>query len=136
MMRFIVPAVIGVCSGTAIGVAVMAIYSVFDFVSVLNVESSDIGFEDRFEWMVIAGSLFSTVFHLFGLSIAFPGWVLAIAGVFFGIFVGLLAASLTDVLGFIPVLISKRNGAISLAAVIIAMGLGRMVGSIYFFLYR
>jgi stage V sporulation protein AB len=84
-------ALVGIAGGLAIGTAVMAIYSVFDFVSALNVFSNDSRFPERFEWMVMAGAMLSTAAHLFGLSAPAPKALLPVAGLGFGAFVGLLA---------------------------------------------
>jgi len=60
-----------------------------------------------------------------------------IVGLFCGVFIGLLAAALTEVLNVLPVL-AKRLGMRSyLFGLLLAMILGKMTGSLFdFFIYQ
>jgi stage V sporulation protein AB len=126
--------ILGISGGAAVGTAVLAIYAVFDFVSMLREYCSYEHFDHRLEFFVLSGALFSTVFYHFKFKVPVPILFLPLIGLFFGGFIGLLVASMSDVIGLIPLLSSKRKERISIPIMIFFMAIGRSVGSLYFFL--
>jgi len=134
--RYCFLCILGLSAGVAIGTAVLAVYAIFDFVSALRMYSTDLHFDSRLESAVLAGATFAAVFYLFKMTFEIPFLLLCAIGLAFGIFIGLLTASLSDVIGFIPIVRSKTHSRVSISLLVFFMAFGRSIGSLYFFLFR
>lgn len=126
---------IGLSGGLIVGSGLVALLTVLSLiprlVQITKCESHLI----YFQWAVVFGAFASTLFTSFcpPLYLA-PGW-LAVPGLFMGLFVGLLAAALTEVLNVIPILAKRIYVYEYLHLFILALALGKITGSLFYWMY-
>ncbi|WLR43801.1 stage V sporulation protein AB [Bacillus carboniphilus] len=126
---------IGFSGGFAVGGGFVAFLTVLGVIPRLTQLSKTQRYIRYYEWAVIIGAVVAGWLSLtnprFSLS---PVWLIPI-GLLDGIFIGMLAAALTEVLNVLPVL-SKRIGASeSLISLLTAIVLGKVLGSLFHWLW-
>lgn len=127
----IVEVIIGLASGLAVGSGFVAFLMVLGIIPRLIQLSRSMHLIHLYGPCVIAGSLFGVY-----MSFASINWdqsliILVIWGTFHGIFNGMLAAALTEVLNVFPIL-SKRIGVDKqLLWLLMAIVFGKITGSIF-----
>ena len=91
-----------------------------------------------YETLIILGGILGNLLDLYEFLIPvgeFPGHVLLlIFGVAAGVFVGCLVMSLAETLNALPVLARRIHLAVGLQYIILAVALGQLVGSLWYFL--
>lgn len=130
----IVLAFIGLSSGSIVAAGIFA------FLAIIGVYPRVIGKTDTkmhillYETMIILGGTLGNVSDLYEIPIMFGGsLVLSIFGLAVGIFVGCLVMSLAETLKAYPILIRRVHLAVGIQYMILALGLGKMVGSLIYF---
>lgn len=126
--------------GLTSGVAIAA--GTFAFIMIIGVVPRLVGKCHRaagtmlFENAIIAGATLGCVWSLFA-NLAIPfGWVtLVLFGLSAGIFVGCLALALAEILDTYPILFRRFHIKRGMFWVILAVALGKMGGSFYYFLF-
>ena len=83
-----------------------------------------------YEYSIGLGVLFFTWLDFRSLSLSMPGGFTLIVGLFMGVFVGLLAAALTEVVNVIPIMARRLNLEGYMVYFLLAMALGKVAGSI------
>jgi stage V sporulation protein AB len=85
-----------------------------------------------FETAVICGSLFWTFTDFMDWKFTLPsGALLSVAGLFDGMFIGMLAAALTEVMNVLPIMAKRMNLSDYMIALVMAMVLGKTLGSLF-----
>lgn len=134
MMMQLLLALIGLSGGVIVGGGIVALITVLDliprFVQITKTEKYLL----HYQWSVILGVLAFMVFDFFSPPLYLPSIVLSFIGIFMGIFVGFLAAALTEVLNVIPILAKRIQVDEYLQAFIMALALGKIVGSLFHWL--
>ncbi|NBI30411.1 stage V sporulation protein AB [Chengkuizengella marina] len=122
---------IGVSGGLAVGSGLVAFLTVLDVVPRLTQLTKSNKFLYLYESAVVIGAVFWTFtdfykwnFHLFPLSSI-------IFGLFAGVFIGMIAAGLTEVLNVLPILAQRMNMSKYIIALLMAMVLGKIIGSLF-----
>jgi stage V sporulation protein AB len=88
-----------------------------------------------YEWAVVTGALSGTFISLNDFTLHTAAIILIPIGAASGIFIGLMAAALTEVLNVFPIL-AKRIGIESqIITLIMAIVLGKIAGSLFHWLY-
>ncbi|QQE72835.1 stage V sporulation protein AB [Brevibacillus composti] len=122
--------VIGLGGGLAVGSGFVAFITVLDIIPRLTQLTNAHRFIRSFEWALVSGALLFTLADFFQWSAGMPRFAASVFGLFAGIFVGTLAAGLTEALNVFPIL-AKRLGMDSrLILLLMAMVLGKIVGSL------
>ncbi len=83
---------------------------------------------------IVGGTVFWSWIALNYYVIQFPSWITAIWGLFAGLFVGMLAAALTEVLNVLPILAKRLQMAEKMVWFLMAMVLGKVLGSLFHWL--
>ena len=127
-------AVIGLSAGMVVAAGL------FSFISELGVVSD---FADRthtgehillYENSVALGGILGNILDIYEFPIGFGGnLVLGAMGLSVGIFVGCLVMSLAETLKTLPVISRRIHLSVGLQYVILAIGLGKMLGSLLYF---
>lgn len=127
--------IIGFAGGIAVGGGLVAFISVLGIVPRLTQVTKTKKFIQYYQWSIILGAVCSSwlslrenvlELHIF--------WVIPI-GLAAGIFVGMLAAALTEVLNVLPIL-SKRIGVVDrIIYLLMAIVFGKVFGSLFHWLY-
>jgi stage V sporulation protein AB len=122
---------IGLSGGIAVGSGIVAFLIVLDIIPRLTQLTRSWYQLHAYESAVIAGSLIFTWvdfldirLHLFPLGAAF-------IGLFAGCFIGMLAGALTEVINVLPILAKRVGMGSYMIWMLMAMILGKVVGSLF-----
>ncbi|MCM3747345.1 stage V sporulation protein AB [Paenibacillus pasadenensis] len=125
-------ALLGLAGGVAVGSGMVALLIVFDLIPRLAQLSRAFRLSAVFESAVVGGSLFWTWADFFEWKLSLPPQLaLPLPGLLCGIFIGMLAAALTEVMNVLPILAKRLRLTAYLGALVMAMVLGKTVGSLF-----
>ncbi|KAA9007418.1 stage V sporulation protein AB [Paenibacillus spiritus] len=128
---------LGLAGGIAVGGGVIALFVVLDIVPRLAQLTTSYDKVHWYEGSMVAGSLIGTVFDFWNGKL--PGGPALELGVGWldGVFVGMLAAALTEVLNVLPILAKRLRMTAYLFGLLMAMVAGKVAGSLFdWFVYR
>ncbi|QAY66213.1 stage V sporulation protein AB [Paenibacillus protaetiae] len=129
-------AILGLSGGLAVGSGTVALLIVFDLIPRLAQLASAYKSSLWFETAVICGSLYWTLADFFGWRTMLPGqWTLVLPGLFDGLFVGMLAAALTEVMNVLPILAKRLHLQKYTVGLVMAMVIGKTAGSLFDWLW-
>ncbi len=123
--------------GISFGMAVAA--GLFSFIIGLGIISD---FADRthtgkhillYEDSVALGGIVGGIYSIYWGSAPGLGWLVPLFGLFSGIFAGCWAMALAEILNVFPIFMRRTKTVRYISAFIIAMALGRGVGSLIYF---
>ncbi|WP_124727274.1 stage V sporulation protein AB [Staphylospora marina] len=123
-------AFIGLAWGIAVGSGFVAFITVLDIVPRL-VQLT--GTPDKirvYEMAIISGVILFTWIDFREWLIGLTPWIIPLLGGAMGIFVGMLAAALTEVVNVIPILAKRLGVQDRLMVLLIMMALGKVAGSL------
>ncbi len=125
----------GIAGGLAVGAGFVAFLTVLGLIPRLTQLTKTTLYIQAYEWAIVFGSIAGGILSLrdysFGIS---PYWLVPI-GLFCGVFIGMLAAALTEVLNVLPIL-SKRIGVFEkIIILLMAIVMGKVFGSIFHWVY-
>ncbi|WP_099362655.1 stage V sporulation protein AB [Fredinandcohnia onubensis] len=126
---------LGLGSGLAVGGGFVAFLAVLGIIPRLTQLTKTMKFIRFYEWGVVFGAVFGSwftlndhIFHLWDL-IVLP------VGLASGIFVGMLAAALTEVLNVFPILAKRIGIENKIVILVMAIVFGKIVGSLFQWIY-
>jgi stage V sporulation protein AB len=122
--------VAGLAGGFAVGSAFVALLIVLDIVPRLVQFTRAHRRSWAFESALLCGSMYFNCADFFHWSLPLPKITLLVPAIFQGVFVGMLAAALTEVLNVIPILTKRLKLKPYLFALLLAMALGKVAGSL------
>lgn len=129
-------ALLGVAGGLAVGSGLVALLIVFDLIPRLAQLANAYRLSVWFETAIISGALYWTFADFMEWRLLLPPtFFLPGAGLFDGIFVGMLAAALTEVMNVLPILAKRMQLSRFMFALVMAMVLGKTFGSLFDWLY-
>ncbi|QDX93708.1 stage V sporulation protein AB [Brevibacillus laterosporus] len=130
MLLYLFVIVTGLGWGLAVGSGLVAFLSVLDIIPRLTQLSSSQSSIRSYEWAIVLGALWFTWCDYFAISVQLPAVVSSVVGTIAGIFVGMLAAGLTEVLNVFPILTKRLGLHDYMRNFLMAMVLGKIVGSL------
>ncbi|TVY04661.1 stage V sporulation protein AB [Cohnella terricola] len=122
--------VVGLAGGFAVGSAFVALLIVLDLIPRLVQLTRAYRRSAVFESGILFGVMCWSSADLFGWSFRLPAAVLLLPSVFQGLFVGMFAAALTEVLNVIPIVTKRLRLMPYLLSLLMAMVLGKVTGSL------
>lgn len=126
---------IGFSGGLTTGCGFVAFLTVLGIIPRLVQMSKTPEYIRAYEWSVIAGGVAGTWMGLHYVHLSLPMLLLIPIGLASGIFVGMMAAALTEVLNVMPIL-SKRVGFHhQILILLMALVLGKAFGSLFHWSY-
>ncbi|MGI8315423.1 stage V sporulation protein AB [Halobacillus mangrovi] len=128
---WIVEALIGLASGIAVGTGFVAFLTVLGIVPRLMQLSHSESKLRHYEAAVIFGVLFGIYLSFGDIPIQVTYIGLIIWGLLHGIFIGMLAAALTEVLNVFPLLFKRIGVDGFLFTLLMALVLGKIAGSLF-----
>ncbi|MDR4888791.1 stage V sporulation protein AB [Bacillus sp. HNG] len=126
---------IGLGSGLAVGGGFVAFLAVLGIIPRLTQLTKTMKFIRYYEWGVVLGAVFGGWFtlndHIFNL------WEVLVlpVGLASGIFVGMLAAALTEVLNVFPILAKRIGIDNKIIILVMAIVFGKIAGSLFQWMY-
>ena len=90
-----------------------------------------------YETMIIVGGVLGNIWDIYEIPLGFGGNLfLGVYGTAVGIFVGCLVMSLAETLKALPVISRRLNLGVGLQYIILSLGLGKLIGSLIFFVEK
>lgn len=131
LVAYFIIGIVGLAGGLAVGSGFVAFITVLDIIPRLAQLTRSFRRTVTFEISVILGVLFATLVDFYGLRLSFYPMGTGVIGLFCGIFVGMLAAALTEVLNVFPILAKRLRLGKYLVWLLLAMVLGKVIGSLF-----
>jgi stage V sporulation protein AB len=125
----------GFAGGIAVGGGFVAFLTVLGVIPRLTQLTKSVQFIHVYEWAVIAGALSGGWISLRDTVFFVSGYWLIPLGLLCGIFVGMLAAALTEVLNVLPILAKRVGIEDRIIILLMALVLGKMIGSLFHWIY-
>jgi len=122
--------IIGLGGGLAVGSGLVAFITVLDIIPRLTQLTNARRFIRAFEWSLVMGALFFTLIDFFHWRTRLPVFLTSIYGALAGVFIGTLAAGLTEVLNVFPILAKRIHMDGKLLYLLMAMVFGKVTGSL------
>ncbi|WP_085991982.1 stage V sporulation protein AB [Oceanobacillus senegalensis] len=123
--------VIGFSGGLAVGGGFVAFITVLGIIPRLIQLSKTYKLVKVYTASIIIGLLFGTYLSFADVNLHQPVFLLTIWGLFHGIFNGMLAAALTEVLNVYPILTRRIRLERSLLILLMAITFGKIFGSLF-----
>lgn len=128
---------LGLAGGVAVGGGVIALFIVLDVIPRLAQVTRTYKKVHWYEGAMVCGSFIGTIGDFWNWHISGPWIGSGIVGLLNGIFVGMLAAALTEVLNVLPILAKRLRMQRYLLGLLLAMVCGKVAGSFFeWFIYR
>lgn len=127
--------VIGLSGGIAVGGGFVAFITVLDIVPRLVQMTRTFRTIMLYEYAIVFGVVFFTWVDFRDYSFSLPRVIAGVVGVFMGIFIGMLAAALTEVVNVIPIMAKRLKMQVHLVYLIMAMTMGKVAGSLFEWLF-
>jgi len=131
LIQTIILLFVGLAGGLAVGSGMVAFITVLDIIPRLAQLTKGFKYIKWFQRALVIGSVTFTWIDLRGTVFHFPSFLLAIVGVFSGIFIGMLAGALTEVVNVLPILAKRLNMADAIFFLLMAMVFGKITGSLF-----
>ncbi|WP_053219336.1 stage V sporulation protein AB [Virgibacillus senegalensis] len=131
IITILVEIFIGLASGLVVGTGFVAFLTVLGIIPRLVQLSKTNAFIKTYEASVTVGALFGTYLSFVGVSLHLSLWVPIFWGAFHGVFIGMLAAALTEVLNVFPLLAKRIGMENHLLWLLMAIVLGKIAGSLF-----
>ncbi|MEH7120375.1 stage V sporulation protein AB [Neobacillus vireti] len=126
---------IGLASGLMVGAGFVAFLTVLGIIPRLTQLSKSIRMIHLYEWAVVIGVLVGVFASLRDPALHISAYFLIPLGLTGGVFVGMLAAGLTEVVNVFPILTKRIRLDGQIIILIMAIVLGKIFGSIFQWLY-
>ncbi|WP_036709832.1 stage V sporulation protein AB [Paenibacillus pinihumi] len=126
-------ALLGLAGGIAVGSGMVALLVVFDLIPRLAQLARAYKKSIWFETALVAGSVYWSLADFLDWKLFLPLNHIPMAGMGLldGIFIGMLAAALTEVMNVLPILAKRLHLGGFIHALVMAMVLGKVLGSLF-----
>lgn len=135
MIREFVVAFVGLAGGLAVGSGFVAFLTVLGVIPRLTQLTKTMKWIATYERGVVLGAVVSSWVSLRDPLLSFPPIVTSVIGLFSGVFVGMLAAALTEVLNVFPILAKRLGIDEQIVMLLMAMVFGKVAGSLFHWIY-
>ncbi|QED48497.1 stage V sporulation protein AB [Cytobacillus dafuensis] len=126
---------IGLAGGLAVGSGFVAFLSVLGIIPRLMQLTKTMKMIRFYEWAVIMGAVLGGMCTLWNPIFVFTPSLLIPIGLAAGVFVGMLAAALTEVLNVLPILAKRIGIDGQIVILLMAIVFGKIFGSLYQWMY-
>lgn len=134
-IKFVFVIFIGIASGLAIGAGFVAFLTVLGIIPRLTQLTKTMKMIHFYEWSVVLGVLAGSAATLWDFTLHFPSWLLIPLGASSGVFIGMVAAALTEVLNVLPILAKRIGIDGQIVILLMALVFGKIAGSLYQWIY-
>ena len=126
---------VGFSGGIAVGTGFVAFLSVIGIIPRLTQLTKTIKKIRAYEFAVILGAIFGCWISLRNTVFNLPNIFSVFIGLLAGIFIGMLAAALTEVLNVFPILAKRIGIQKKIVYLLMAIALGKVFGSLFHWIY-
>lgn len=126
----------GASSGCAVSIAALAFINALGIYPRMAIKSNTGKYLVFYENTAGAGLLAGCVFSLYKLSVSPMWWLLSLAGLCYGCFIGNLLMGLAEVIDVYPLLFKRIGLKTGLSVIILTAALGKFVGSLSYFVLQ
>lgn len=130
MFKIIFLIIIGLSAGIAVGSALASFITLLDIIPRLMQLTNSYKKLGLYQIIIIVATIASVIMDFFNLSVYSNIFFLIPIGFFIGGFIGLIASALAEILNVIPVLENKLRLKELLPIPVLAISLGKVVGSL------
>ncbi|WP_438432285.1 stage V sporulation protein AB [Gorillibacterium sp. sgz500922] len=130
-VRELAASFVGLAWGLAVGCGYVAFIAVLDILPRLAQVTRTYDRIRRYEQALIAGAFYWTLADFYGWAFPLPGGFVTVAGILSGMFVGLIAGGLTEVVNVLPILAKRLGLHAYIVLLLFAMILGKVAGSLF-----
>lgn len=131
-MYYMIEIFIGIAGGIAVGGAFAAIFTVLDIIPRLAQITRSTLHIMKYEAAIALGAVSWTVIDFFSIEMLTGFLGNLIFGIFAGVFVGLLAAGLTEVFNVLPIMAKRLKMTNYMYYFVMALILGKVSGSLFY----
>ncbi|PYZ98498.1 stage V sporulation protein AB [Alteribacter lacisalsi] len=135
MIDHLLTILVGLAGGIAVGSGLVAFITVLGIIPRLAQLTCTSTWVTRYENAVILGALAGAWMSLGSPGLSLPVIASVPVGLAAGMFIGLLAAALTEVLNVFPILAKRVGAADRISWLLFAIVLGKITGSLFHWLY-
>ncbi|KQL42314.1 stage V sporulation protein AB [Gottfriedia sp. NPDC057991] len=135
MIRDLFIVFVGFSGGIAVGTGFVAFLSVIGIIPRLTQLTKTIKKIRAYEFSVILGAIFGCWISLRNTVFNLPNIFSVFIGLLAGIFIGMLAAALTEVLNVFPILAKRIGIQKKIVYLLMAIALGKVFGSLFHWIY-
>ncbi|MEH7453995.1 stage V sporulation protein AB [Gottfriedia sp. NPDC057948] len=135
MIRELFIVFVGFSGGIAVGTGFVAFLSVIGIIPRLTQLTKTIKKIRAYEFAVILGAIFGCWISLRNTVFNLPNIFSVFIGLLAGIFIGMLAAALTEVLNVFPILAKRIGIQKKIVYLLMAIALGKVFGSLFHWIY-
>lgn len=129
-MKYLVLIAIGTSVGVIVGNAVAAFITLLQIIPRLIQNSDTLLYIKWYERTLVLGMTLFSIAYFIDFSFKLNIYITIIMGLFFGAFIGIFSSALAEVLNVIPVLTKKLELKEYVFYLLIAIGLGKVTGSL------
>lgn len=136
MIKVIFLMAVGFANGAIVGVGLVAFLIVLGIIPRLVQLTKTMKFIQAYEWSVVSGAMIGSWLSMQDATFSLSGFWLIPIGLACGVFVGMLAAALAEVLNVLPILAKRIGiGEGKIIILLMALLLGKIFGSIFQWTY-
>ncbi|MET1031795.1 stage V sporulation protein AB [Domibacillus tundrae] len=121
---------LGLSGGLATGAGYVAFITVLGVIPRLMSATKTKSSIQLYERSLVLGVVAGTLLHIFNVHLHWPAFTTAFIGLFSGLFIGMAAAALTEVLNVFPILARRAGVYAEINILMMAVALGKMTGSL------
>lgn len=126
---------IGLSGGLAVGSGLVAFITVLGIIPRLVQLTKTQKAIQAYEIAVITGAMIGSIATLHDIKGIFPAFFTIPVGLAAGMFVGMLAAALTEVLNVLPILAKRIGLEKNIIVLVMAIVLGKIFGSLFHWIF-
>nr|WP_308410493.1 stage V sporulation protein AB [Bacillus sp. Marseille-P3661] len=126
---------VGFAGGIAVGSGFVAFLTVLGIIPRLMQLTKTMKYIRSYEWSVVVGAAFFSWLSLDEIIFRFSPMLVMPIGLVDGIFVGMLAAAITEVVNVFPILAKRIGVQDKIVVLIMAIVFGKILGSMFHWIY-
>lgn len=134
-IKIVIILFLGFASGLSVGSGFVAFLTVLGIIPRLTQLTKTMKMIQSYEWAVVIGALTGVLASLRDPAINISSYFLIPLGLTGGVFIGMLAAGLTEALNVFPILAKRIRLDGEIVILIMAIVFGKIFGSIFQWLY-
>ena len=128
--------VAGISSGCAVSLALLAFVNAIGIYPSMATRTRTGAFLVFYENVAGLGLVAGSVFSVYQISYENLRWLVLVAGLSYGCFVGILIMGLAEVMDVFPIMFKRIKLKTGLAVIVLMAATGKLIGSLCYFIFR